>query len=235
MIFNYLSVLDKDFIWSPYRSTPEDHKATKRFIEIVSNEPYAEKLKDKTSPKYKIWQQVSNEMKASGFLVADNEKEGGKKCDQKWRNLENKYALYNMNAKKNGLLGRKKPPYYDMMYAIKHKKSTPATCTITEEKQNRSSRVTNQMYETVLPTEQSRDTFIQPRKIPSTKDIGANATEILHRITAHHKEILDMQNRHFEEMKANMIKQNDQRQEMLDMFASLVENTKRKRKRSDSE
>lgn len=230
-----MSVLDKDYIWSPYRSTPQDHKATKKFIEIISSEPYAEKLKDKTSPKFKIWQQVSNEMKASGFPVAENDKEGGKKCDQKWRNLENKYALYNMNAKKGGgQLGRKKPPYYDMMYAIKHKK--PATCTITEEKQNRTSRVTNNhIYETVLPTEESNDIPMKSLKVSSTKDIGVNATEILHRITAHHKEILDMQNRHFEEMKANMIKQNDQRQEMLDMFASLIENTKRKRKRSDSD
>lgn len=174
-------------------------------------------------------------MKKSGFVVADNEKEGGKKCDQKWRNLENKYALFNANSKKNGQFGRKKPVYYDMMHAIKNKKPTlTSTNTLTEEKQNRTSQAIQQNCTTVSSNEQPKKPLCQPIATSNSKDARLSPSEILQRITTHHREILEMQNRHFEEMKANMKKQNDQRQEMLNMFATLVENTKRKRKRSES-
>ncbi|VVC26690.1 Hypothetical protein CINCED_3A014709 [Cinara cedri] len=303
IIEEFASDNNTDYIWSPYRSTPDDHKATKKFIEILSNETYAEKLKDKITPKFKIWQQISNEMKNAGFPVAENEKEGGKKCDQKWRNLENKYALYNASSK-NGQLARKKPPYYDMIYAIKNKNFKKSIRTLAEENQNRTSPINHQNCETVvlsnehcpvnqqicetvvlsneqspvnqqncetvvlsneqspvnqqncetvilsdeqspvnqqncetvvLSSEQTNNTHCEPKTSSNSKDSALSPSELLQRITVHHEEILDMQKRHFEEMKANLKKQDDQREEMLRMFASLVEESKRKRKRSESD
>jgi len=84
----------------------------------VTTELYQQTLKDKRTPKYKVWQEISTELHNLGYKMAANEKESGKKCDQKWRNSENKYIAFKDNANKTREAAKKKPMYYDV-YAIK--------------------------------------------------------------------------------------------------------------------
>lgn len=44
-----------------------------------------------------------------------------------------------------------------------------------------------------------------------------------------------MQTKHFEEIKKNMETQNDQRKQMIGLFAKLVDNVSKKKKRSRSD
>lgn len=84
----------------------------------MTTELYQQKFKDKWTPKYKVWQEIIIELYNLGYKVAANEKESGKKCYQKWRNLENKYNAFKDNANQTGEAAKKKPMYYDV-YAIK--------------------------------------------------------------------------------------------------------------------
>lgn len=212
----------------------------------MTSDLYQQKLKDKRTPKYKVWQDISIELHNLGYKVAANEKESGKKCDQKWRNLENKYIAFKDNANKTGEAAKKKPMYYDVMHAIKdkHKVSPPtlldtlkATSTIitplnnTLESTSQADIVNFEIANPII----TKGMHKNPKKSLKPKS-KVSPSDILDHMTKQHKEVLDMQEKHYEHIKENMIIQNNQRQEMLNIFAKLVENTTRKkRRRSDSD
>jgi hypothetical protein len=81
-------------------------------------------LKDKKTPKIKVWQKVYEDMLKKGYRVADTAK-GDFKCNQKWHNLEKNYSYFITNAgpKATGKRRKDTPPYYDLLHsilAIKH-------------------------------------------------------------------------------------------------------------------
>lgn len=61
--------------------------------------------------------------------------------------------------------------------------------------------------------------------------------DILNHKSKQHKEVLEMQNKQFEEIKKNKQTQNDQSKQMIGLFSKLVNNIskkKKKRLRTDS-
>lgn len=79
-------------VWNTTRPRPIDHQATEEFIKVVMNEKIQHLLKDKRTPKTKVWKQVYDKMMLLGFRVCQLFTEGGIKCNQKWRNLEKNYV-----------------------------------------------------------------------------------------------------------------------------------------------
>lgn len=136
--------------------------------------------------------------------------------------------------------------YYDVMHAIKDKhKVSPPTLLDTLKKTSTlqtplnvdslesTSSTNKQNCETVVS---SITTNIHNKPKTSLKPkTKVSPSDILDCMTKQHKEVLDIQKKYFEEMKTNMITQNNQRQEMLSIFAKLVENTTKKKRRSDSD
>lgn len=188
-----------------------------------------------------------------GFLIADNEKDGGKKCDQKWRNLESKYMEFKDNAHKTGQASKKKPPYYDIMHSIKykHKISPPSLLDTLSSNTIENTKPLNKISITTI-TEESQANISRSETIvsnePSTSETGLNSiytnpktilkpknkispSDILSHMTTQHKEILEIQSKHFEEIKNNMEIQNDQRKQMIGLFSKLVDNVSKKKKR----
>lgn len=74
-------------VWNTTRPRPIDHRATEEFIKVVMSENIQNLLKDKRTPKTKVW---NDKMITLGFRVCQTPIEGGIKCNQKWRNLEKK-------------------------------------------------------------------------------------------------------------------------------------------------
>lgn len=83
-------------------------------------------LKDKRTHKTKVWQQVHEEMVKLGFRVYESSKDGGIKCNQKWRNLEKNYVDFKRNAgpKSTGKGRKDPPPYYNLLHAAFSDKHT---------------------------------------------------------------------------------------------------------------
>jgi len=77
----------------------------------VTSELYQQKLKDKRTPKSKVWQDISIELHNLGYKVVESGKGSGTKCHQKWRNLENKYITFQDNTNKTKEAAKKKPMY----------------------------------------------------------------------------------------------------------------------------
>jgi len=90
---------------------------------------YKKKMVDKKTVKTKVWQTVYSKMKEAGYNVADNIKEGGNKCFQKWRNLEKSYQNHKARSLKTGNGFMKAPPHYDILHCFmesKHKINPPS-------------------------------------------------------------------------------------------------------------
>lgn len=56
-------------------------------------------LKDKRTPKNKIWQRVYKKMIKLGFQECESSKEEGMKCNQKCWNLEKNYVDLKKNSR----------------------------------------------------------------------------------------------------------------------------------------
>lgn len=191
-----------------------------------------------------------------GFLIADNEKDGGKKCNQKWRNLKSKYMEFKNNAHKTGQASKRKQPYYDIMHAIKYKHKISPPSLLDTLSSNTTGNVIpqNNTLKTQEPqlnisrseTIASTDTYqnkpstsaaslnciyTNPKTILKPKNM-ANPSDILDYMIKQHKEILEMQTKHFEEIKKNMETQNDQGKQMIDLLAKLIDNVIKKKKQN---
>jgi len=113
-------------VWNTTRPRPIDHRATEEFIKLVMSEDIQHLLKDKRTPKTKVWKQVYDKMILLGFRVCQSSIEGGIKCNQKWRNLEKNYIDFKKNAgpKSTGKGRKDPPPYYNLLHSAFAEKHT---------------------------------------------------------------------------------------------------------------
>lgn len=92
-------------------------------------------------------------MKEAGYNVADDIKEGGNKCFQKWRNLEKSYQNYKARSLKTGNGFMKAPPHYDILHCFmesKHKINPPSVLdTLSTDTSTISKCIPNSNVETV--------------------------------------------------------------------------------------
>ncbi|KAL5246058.1 hypothetical protein ACI65C_013466 [Semiaphis heraclei] len=256
--------IENDFIWSSKRPTSKDNEGTETFISIEISEEIQKKMVDKKTVKTKVWQTVYSKMKDAGFNVADDIKDGGNKCFQKWRNLEKSYQNHRARSLKTGNGFMKAPAHYELLHCFmesKHKVNPPSvldtlstnTSTISkcipksnvETASSVSSPVLKKsLFSDLSDNEEEEPKFLTPSILhnPKTTLKPTNKSDlIIQTINKQHSEIMMIQkDQHLDLMKV-LNEQTKYRAQMAGIFETIAKGLskgqakKRKRDVSSSE
>ncbi|XP_035642579.1 uncharacterized protein LOC118393691 isoform X2 [Oncorhynchus keta] len=115
-----LATVEKDSrVWSsPWNVTARDREATQTLIEHYGSPEIQSLLNDRTTRTKQIFEIIASRMEAQGFLISENSWQAGKRCFQKWRNMERTYKDYVLASKRTDAGRRKQPEFYDQFHAL---------------------------------------------------------------------------------------------------------------------
>ncbi|XP_026286653.1 uncharacterized protein LOC113212251 [Frankliniella occidentalis] len=100
------------------KPSPLDVQARDDLISLYGSEKYQALMADKKTTKKRVWEMLADEMKKKGYLFGD--RDAGKVCSQKWRNMEGETLKVLAAAGPNNTGGGqvKKPSYFEEVHAV---------------------------------------------------------------------------------------------------------------------
>lgn len=210
-------------VWNTTRPRSIDHEATEFFIKLVKNDEIQSLLKDKKT------QRVYEEMLQKGYRVADTVKEGGSKCNQKWRNLEKNYSDFIINAspKASGISRKDTPPYYDLLHTILANKHTVKPPIVLDTLNIASLQNTVDTFEGSTECEEKSifDNKPPTKRFKKVKRITKPPNPILIEIQRQHKEDMEVQ-KQFIDLNREMIDLQREQNKTLSHFMNYIINKK---------
>uniref|UniRef100_A0AAY5K0J9 SET domain-containing protein n=1 Tax=Esox lucius TaxID=8010 RepID=A0AAY5K0J9_ESOLU len=115
-----LDTVEKDSpVWSsPWNVTTRDREATQALIDHYGSPDIQGLLNDRTTRTKQIFEIIASRMEAQGFLISESSWQAGKRCFQKWRNMERTYKDYVLASKRTDAGRRKQPEFFDQFHAL---------------------------------------------------------------------------------------------------------------------
>lgn len=111
---------DQQEIWvkNSGKTTPQDLKARDDLIDLYRSDKYQKLFGDKKTTKKKVWEALGYEMMGKGYYFGD--RDPGKVCSQKWRNMESETlkVIANAGPKNTGGGHIKKPSYFNDVHDV---------------------------------------------------------------------------------------------------------------------
>ncbi|XP_046897610.1 uncharacterized protein LOC124481586 isoform X1 [Hypomesus transpacificus] len=106
-------------VWSsPWNVTARDREATLALIQHYGSPDIQALLSDRTTKTKQVFEVIAGRMEAQGFVVSQAGWQGGKRCFQKWRNMERTYRDYLLANKKLDGSRRKQPEFFQQFHAL---------------------------------------------------------------------------------------------------------------------
>lgn len=211
------------------KGTEHCHEATQLLIELRGK--YNANFADKKTNKMYLWKKIAEQLRNYGYNV------NGKKCQQKFANLQKNYLKFKDNVQTTGAGKKEPPPYYEEMHGVlgMKDKSTPRGLQDsfhtghTESASNDNSEDTeNQEVENEEVEDQDeegekkkiKNRFRCATKIGKPKTVVATIFEEIK--SQMQQERIERQH-HFEKMETLLETQNAQRERMLNLFERIVD------------
>ncbi|KAL1007041.1 hypothetical protein UPYG_G00081130 [Umbra pygmaea] len=115
-----LTTVEKDSpVWSsPWNVTSRDREATQALIDHYGSPDIQGLLNARTTRTKKIFEIIASRMEAQGFLISEDSWQAGKRCFQKWRNMERTYKDYVLASKRTDAGRRKQPEFFDQFHEL---------------------------------------------------------------------------------------------------------------------
>lgn len=120
MILSPSTTVEKDSrVWSsPWNVTARDREANQALIEHYGCPEIQGLLNDRTTRTKHIFEIIASRMEAQGFLISENSWQAGKRCFQKWRNMERTYKDYVLASRRTDAGRKKQPEFFDQFHAL---------------------------------------------------------------------------------------------------------------------
>lgn len=116
---NNLNTENDSPVWSsPWNVTPRDREATLALIQHYGSSDIQALLSDRTTKTKQVFEVIAGRMEAQGFVVSQAGWQGGKRCFQKWRNMERTYRDYLLANKKADGSRKKQPEFFKQFHAL---------------------------------------------------------------------------------------------------------------------